>query len=73
VDTHFLRITKRLGLTDNDDPEKVEADAANLLPPERWSHFCHSVILHGRKTCKARKPNCDECRLTQLCPSAFKA
>jgi len=72
VDTHFLRITRRLGLTRETDQEKVEADAANLLPPERWSHFCHAVILHGRKTCKARKPACDACRLVTLCPSAFK-
>jgi len=72
VDTHFGRITRLLGLTDNDDPEKVEADVANLLPPERWSHFCHSIILHGRKTCKARKPACGACRLAGICPSAFK-
>ena len=72
VDTHFKRITKRLGLTKEDDPVKVEADIANLLPPERWTHFCHGIILHGRKTCKARKPKCDECPLVEPCPSAFK-
>ena len=73
VDTHFLRITKRLGLTKNTDQEKVEADAANLLPPGRWTHFCHAIILHGRKTCNARKPKCNECRLAELCPSAYQA
>ncbi len=72
VDTHFKRITNLLGLTKNADPEKIEADIANLLPPERWAHFCHSIILHGRKTCKARKPACGACRLATLCPSAFK-
>jgi endonuclease-3 len=72
VDTHFLRITKRLGLTEQEDQEKVEADVASLLPPDRWSHFCHAIILHGRKTCKARKPACDACPLVPLCPSAFK-
>lgn len=72
VDTHFQRIMGRLDLSKNTDPEKIEADVANVLPPERWSHFCHAVILHGRKTCTARKAKCDECRLTALCPSAFK-
>lgn len=72
VDTHFARITKRLGLTEQEDPEKIEVEVANLLPPERWAHFCHAVILHGRKTCKARGPKCDACRLVPHCPSAFK-
>ncbi len=71
VDTHFKRITNLLKLTSNSDPEKIEADLANLLPPENWSHFSHSIILHGRKTCKARKPLCGECGLVKLCPSAF--
>ncbi|MCB2155804.1 endonuclease III [bacterium] len=73
VDTHFKRITNRLGLTKQSDPEKIEAEIANLLPPDEWSHFCHSVILHGRKTCKARKPDCASCALQTLCPSAFKS
>jgi len=72
VDTHFTRLSNRLGLTRNDDPEKIEADVAALLPPDRWSHFCHAIILHGRKTCKARGPRCGECRLAPACPSAFK-
>ena len=72
VDTHFKRIANRLGLTSQADPEKIEAEIANLLPPGQWSHFCHSVILHGRKTCKARKPVCSECALQTLCPSAFQ-
>lgn len=73
VDTHFQRIMGRLGLSKESDPNKIEADVANILPPERWSHFCHAIILHGRKTCKARKPKCDQCRLVPHCPSAFKA
>jgi endonuclease III len=73
VDTHFTRLSNRLGLTETEDPEKIEADVASLLPPERWTLFCHAIILHGRKTCKARGPKCGECALAKLCPSAFKA
>lgn len=72
VDTHFQRIMGRLGLSKAEEPEKIEADVARLLPPSRWSHFCHAVILHGRATCAARRPKCDDCRLVALCPSAFK-
>jgi endonuclease-3 len=70
VDTHFSRLSQRMGLTDATDPEKIEADVAILLAPERWSHFCHALILHGRKTCNARKPKCGECPVAGLCPSA---
>lgn len=73
VDTHFTRLSNRLGLTESEDPEKIEADVASLLSPERWTLFCHAIILHGRKTCKARGPKCGECALAKLCPSAFKA
>lgn len=69
VDTHFTRIMGRLGLTPETDPEKIEFDLATLLPPGVWSHFSHAVILHGRKTCAARKPKCGECALAALCPS----
>lgn len=70
VDTHFQRIMQRLGLTQEQDPERIEFDIGSLLPPERWSQFCHAVILHGRKTCKARKPDCAACPLQTLCPTA---
>lgn len=70
VDTHLSRITQRLGLTDSTTPEKIEFDIAALLPPERWTHFANSIILHGRKTCKARKPLCGQCALAPHCPSA---
>jgi len=72
VDTHYGRITARLGLTKATDPEKIEFDTAALLPPERWTHFADAVILHGRKTCQARAPKCEACRLAELCPSAGK-
>jgi len=68
VDTHFTRITQRLGLTKATDPEKIEFEIAALLPPERWTLFADGVILHGRKTCQARAPKCEACRLAPLCP-----
>ncbi len=72
VDTHFSRITQRLGLTKEKDPEKIEFDLAALLPPDRWTHFANAVILHGRKTCSSRNPKCDLCGIADLCPSAGK-
>lgn len=69
VDTHYTRITGRLRLTRATDPEKIEFDTAALLMPERYSHFSHAVILHGRRTCKARSPKCGECPVGDLCPS----
>lgn len=70
VDTHFMRIMQRLGFTSESAPEKIEADAAALLPPERWTRFTDAVILHGRKTCQSRSPKCAACCLADLCPSA---
>ena len=67
VDTHVKRISIRLGLTKNDDPRKIEQDLMKLIPPERWTLFGHMVIDHGRKICKARKPDCDHCFLQQEC------
>lgn len=72
VDTHVTRLSERLKLSKSKDAVKIEADLAALLPPERWTHFADALILHGRKTCNARKPNCEQCRLSELCPSAFK-
>lgn len=68
VDTHFKRLTHRMGLTTSTDPAKIEQEIANLLPPERWTHFSSAIILHGRKTCKARKPDCIGCRFAAICP-----
>jgi endonuclease-3 len=72
VDTHVLRLSKRLGLTDEVDPVKVERDLNAMLPPSDWGLFSERVILHGRRVCDAKKPRCDECGLNDFCPSAFK-
>ncbi len=71
-DTHFCRITRRLGFHGLDDPAKIEFAMAALLPPERWGDFSHRVILHGRACCSARKPACGECPLRKLCPAAIE-
>ncbi len=71
VDTHVQRLSQRLGFTDNEDPAKIEQDLMALLPRERWGEVGLVLILHGRKTCIARKPKCDECEVSRLCPSAF--
>ena len=68
VDTHVKRLTYRLGLTRSDDPLHIEQDVRRLLPPERWTAFCHRLIHHGRRVCFARKPQCDTCPIADLCP-----
>jgi len=70
VDTHCARVSRRLGLTDNEDPNKIERDLMSLLPREDWTPFSHRLILHGRRVCHARKPQCQACTLNDLCPSA---
>lgn len=72
VDTHCKRISRRLGLTASDDPEKVERDLRGILPPEKGNNFCHRLVLHGRAVCTARKPKCAVCQLRDLCPSNGK-
>lgn len=72
VDTHVLRLSKRLGLTDEVDPVKVEHALIPLVSPADWGLFSERLILHGRRVCDAKKPRCDECVLNELCPSAFK-
>ncbi len=67
TDTHCIRIAGRLGLTKSKDPVKVERDLAAVLPPEKSSDFCHRMVLHGRKYCMARKPDCEHCPLTEIC------
>lgn len=69
VDTHVLRLSKRLGLTRDVDPVKVELQLNALLPPKEWGEFSLRMILHGRRICDARKPKCAECRLAKVCPS----
>jgi endonuclease-3 len=70
VDTHCKRLSRRLGLTKYDDPNKIERDLKKLLPPKEWTGFSHRLILHGRRICHARKPACRPCTINELCPSA---
>jgi endonuclease-3 len=70
VDTHVRRVSGRLGLTRNQDPVKIEQDLMGSVPEEDWTNFSHLLILHGRRTCKARKPDCPNCILNDICPSA---
>jgi len=72
VDTHVGRVSNRLGLTSEKDPKKIERDLMDTLPKKYWRSFSGNMVLHGRYTCKARKPNCGECCLNEICPSAFK-
>ena len=68
VDTHVTRVSGRLGLTANTDAEKIEQDLMKLIPPKEWTNFSHRLIHHGRRVCQARKPKCDACVLSALCP-----
>lgn len=70
VDTHVLRVARRLGLTAEEDPVAVERDLCALLPPRDWTMFSHRVIAHGRRTCHARRPACGACPVARWCPSA---
>jgi endonuclease III len=70
VDTHVTRLSARLGLTEETNPVKIERDLMRLLPQPDWENFSIRVIYHGRAVCKARKPNCAECKLAHICPSA---
>ena len=71
VDTHVGRLARRLGLTTEDDPVKVEHALGALLPPAEWGEFSLRVILHGRRVCDAKKPACDRCMIERLCPSSL--
>ena len=70
VDTHVGRLSRRLGLTKLEDPVKVEYEFNAMLPPPEWGEFSLRLILHGRRVCDAKKPNCAECLLEKLCPSS---
>ncbi len=72
VDTHVLRIARRLELTKSDAPQKVEQDLMRIIPQSRWIDFSHQIIHHGRQVCLARRPKCDRCNLEQLCTSKDK-
>jgi endonuclease III len=69
VDTHCKRLSGRLGLTRSEDPVQIERDLSKLLPAEQWTGFSHRLIIHGRRICHARKPDCKACVIQQLCPS----
>jgi len=72
VDTHVHRISRRLELTKNDDPKKIELDLMAILPQDKWTRFSHQIIWHGRKLCMARSPKCAECSLEDLCHAEDK-
>ncbi|HEU5065154.1 MAG TPA: endonuclease III [Gaiellaceae bacterium] len=70
VDTHVGRLSQRLGFTKQEDPVKIERDLQRLVPREYWGVFPHLLIWHGRRVCLARRPHCEECVLSDLCPSS---
>jgi endonuclease-3 len=72
VDTHVKRVSGRLGMTEQTDPDKIEQDLMKIIPKGRWVSFGHQMILHGRRICIARKPKCKECPLADLCPAAVE-
>ena len=69
-DTHVIRLSGRLGLSENSDAVKLEFDLAEIVPKRSWTLFSHLLIFHGRNVCRARKPDCRNCRISQHCPSA---
>jgi endonuclease-3 len=71
VDTHVHRLTRLLGLTRQDDPVKIEQDLMEIVPRDDWTWFSHTLILHGRAVCIARRPRCADCVLNRLCPSSL--
>jgi endonuclease-3 len=72
VDTHVHRISRRLELTDKDDPQKIEQDLMRVIPRDKWISFAHQIILHGRALCVARQPKCADCPLENICHAADK-
>ena len=73
VDTHVRRLSQRLGLSREEDPEKIERDLMDLVPREEWTDFSHLLIFHGRRVCHARKPKHDECAICELCPTCDRS
>ena len=72
VDTHVQRLSRRLDLSRNTDPKKIEQDLMQVIPQDKWILFSHQLIWHGRRVCQARKPRCAECNLEQICYSKEK-
>lgn len=71
VDTHVRRLSQRLGLTDQNDPAKIEQELMKIVPKEKWMRLTDLLIFHGRQVCMAKKPKCEICPLNKICPSAF--
>lgn len=72
VDTHVFRVSRRLGLSKEDKPDKIEKDLMAAIPRKEWFHFTYLLQAHGRKICTAKQARCDICVLNDICPSAFK-
>jgi endonuclease-3 len=72
VDTHVIRLSRRLDLTKHEDPKQIEQDLMKILPQSKWIQFSHQLIWHGRRVCVARKPRCVECNLEKICYSKDK-
>lgn len=70
IDTHVQRLSRRLGLTEESTPDKIETDLQEIVPRDQWQQFTHLLIDHGRATCTARNPDCDDCVLEDVCPSS---
>jgi endonuclease-3 len=70
VDTHAGRLARRMGLTAETDPKKVEYELMEAIPCANWTKFCHQLVLHGRAVCNARKAKCGECAASPFCPKA---
>ena len=70
VDTHVQRLSRRLGITETETPEKMEQDLMGIVPEEHWQQYTHLMISHGRATCTARNPDCSDCVVEDLCPSS---
>lgn len=69
-DTHVIRLSRRLGLSENSNAVKLEFDLAEIVPKKSWTLFSHLLIFHGRNVCRARKPDCKNCRISKHCPAA---
>jgi len=72
VDTHVRRLAQRLGLTENEDPNKIEEDLMRIVPKKYWMRITDLLIFHGRRICTAKKPKCGQCVLNKICPCAFQ-
>lgn len=72
VDTHCIRITRLIGITQNKEQEKIEKDLREILPPDKSNDFCHRMVMHGRAVCIARRPQCDRCVIKELCDYGSK-